>query len=273
MIIRAPFCPTSARQQALTQKGFTMVELMVSILLGSLVILGASSLFMTSHRTFQLQQSTADVQEGGRFAIEHIARSVRHAGLDAVQLAIGAAPMCSASVDIGSAQSVPLCADGLNGAAGANDQLIVRYSPALVGGLDCEGSAVAAGVMAVNTYFVAAGGDGRNALLCDGNDAGTAGAELVSGIDSFQVLYGVDKQLNGEPLPSQFKRRDQLAAGDTVVAVKLGLLARSENRVQGAVRNSGFTVLDVAVPKADDSFMRRQFAVTVPLRNLDAGAF
>ena len=61
-------------------KGFSMVELMVALLLGSLVTVVALQLLGTNQRAFRLQQSLLDVQEQGRFALDYIARDLRMMG-------------------------------------------------------------------------------------------------------------------------------------------------------------------------------------------------
>lgn len=61
--------------------GFTLVELMVSMLLGLVVIAGVSSVFLSNQNVYRANQSLNDVQDGSRVAFEMLARNIREAGL------------------------------------------------------------------------------------------------------------------------------------------------------------------------------------------------
>lgn len=54
-----------SRQSA--ARGFTLVELMISITLGVLILGAVISVFVGTKRAFRTQESTSEVQEGGRF--------------------------------------------------------------------------------------------------------------------------------------------------------------------------------------------------------------
>lgn len=60
--------------------GITLVELMIAITISSIVILGISSVYTSSKRSFKLQEEFSRLQENGRFAMNYIARFVRGAG-------------------------------------------------------------------------------------------------------------------------------------------------------------------------------------------------
>ena len=83
--------------------------------------------------------------------------------------------------------------------------------------VDCEGNNVAAGTYVISRYFVRADTANNNipALACDAATSdgttlsgyGGPGVVLVDGVDSFQVLYGIDDgpnskaQITGRPRP------------------------------------------------------------------------
>ncbi|MEA9608115.1 PilW family protein [Xanthomonas campestris pv. plantaginis] len=60
--------------------GFTLVELLISLVLGLLVTLAAIGLFLTSRRTAAATDSLSRVQENARIALELMARDIREAG-------------------------------------------------------------------------------------------------------------------------------------------------------------------------------------------------
>ncbi|MDX1297264.1 MAG: prepilin-type N-terminal cleavage/methylation domain-containing protein [Pseudomonas sp.] len=62
------------------QSGFSLVELMVAILIGSLLIIGVTELFNSSFRSGLSNSELAKMQENGRIALEVIGADARRAG-------------------------------------------------------------------------------------------------------------------------------------------------------------------------------------------------
>jgi type IV pilus assembly protein PilW len=62
------------------QRGLTLVELMVSLVLSLVLMLGAMQLFTGSKQTYQLSDALARVQENGRYALDLLARDIRQSG-------------------------------------------------------------------------------------------------------------------------------------------------------------------------------------------------
>jgi type IV pilus assembly protein PilW len=61
-------------------RGFSMVELMVAITLALVVTTGVVSVFVGSRSAYQATSGTAELTDGGRFALNFISNSVRSAG-------------------------------------------------------------------------------------------------------------------------------------------------------------------------------------------------
>jgi type IV pilus assembly protein PilW len=61
-------------------RGFSMVELMVAITLALIVTTGVISVFIGSRTAYQSTSGTAQLTDGGRFALNFISNSVRSAG-------------------------------------------------------------------------------------------------------------------------------------------------------------------------------------------------
>ncbi len=61
------------------QRGFSLIELMISILLGSFLMLGLFQLFQANSQTSQLQNSYARTMENALVAIELISKDIRMA--------------------------------------------------------------------------------------------------------------------------------------------------------------------------------------------------
>jgi len=62
------------------QAGFTLVELMVSIVLGLVVITGVLSVFSTNREAFRSNENLSRMQENARTAFDFMARDLREAG-------------------------------------------------------------------------------------------------------------------------------------------------------------------------------------------------
>jgi len=64
------------------QKGFTLIELMVALLLGLLVVAAAGSIFLSNRRVYGSTEAVGRIQENQRAAFEMIARDIREAGVN-----------------------------------------------------------------------------------------------------------------------------------------------------------------------------------------------
>lgn len=62
------------------QKGLTLVELMVSLVIGLIVTGVVMQVFISNRQTFQLQESMSRVQESGRMVLQIMGDEIRHAG-------------------------------------------------------------------------------------------------------------------------------------------------------------------------------------------------
>ena len=158
-------------------------------------------------------------------------------------------------------------------AANANDRLTFSF----LGLTDCEGDVAVADEWIVNTYWVNA----ANELMCMGSvDPGSAGLALVTDVESFQVLYGIDDRvlsgaLNGELIAARYVRADQLLATHQVASIKIGLLIGTPvgGVGQASQQARNFMVLDkvlqAGVAPLDQPNLRRLFSTTIKIRNFD----
>jgi len=124
------------------QHGLTMVELLISLVIGLVVIGAVSYVYIGSRGAYRGNEGLARVQEAGRFALDAIARDVRRAG------ALG----CGSSTSVGSGGAVAV--NILSPAAlGANLVPITGFAPAIYSSFPATGWTAPAGAP---TYW---GGD------------------------------------------------------------------------------------------------------------------
>ncbi len=63
--------------QARQQAGMTLVELMIAVLIGSFVMLGAVAIYSQSRSNYRLSDTVSRLQENARFAISHLQPDIR----------------------------------------------------------------------------------------------------------------------------------------------------------------------------------------------------
>jgi len=141
-------------------------------------------------------------------------------------------------------------------------------------------SYIGAQVVAPTTavFYIGVGADNSPALLEANTDTtGTGGIggngfqtpqELVSGVESMRVLYGVD--LTGSQVPSQYVTANNVANWNTVVSVRVALLLRSSiGAVPQPAAAVPMTLLEStpAFTPPLDTRLRQVFIATIGIRN------
>lgn len=296
------------------QAGLTLVEMMVALAVGLAVVLSAARLLGLANGAYAAQMESAALDDAGRNALELIGRAVRQAACaDPMQLDLSAPvdglPARLAGLDARSLGAttagiaVPLAA-----VANGSDVLAVRFPGAGTGSgdgsvVDCAGFAVAAGEEGWSIFYVAKNSDGEPELRCKYRGAGNWSADaLVAGVDSFQVLYGLDTDTPRDGVANRYVNADAIRALDAalpaglppqefnrrtywkrVVSVRVGLLLHGarptrqdhENRefqlfgplhAAGAAKGDAGTVLrEDALPDKLRRRERRLFSTTVAL--------
>lgn len=222
------------------QAGLTLVEMMVAIAVGLAVVLAAARLLGLANGAYAAQVESAALDDAGRYALDILGRTVRQAALaDPMQLDL-AAPL-----DVLPARVAGLDARSLGGTtagidiplaavANGSDVLAVRFPGAGSGPngdgsvLDCAGFAVAAGEEGWSIFYVAKNGNGEPELRCKYRGAGNWSADaVVTGVDSFQVLYGLDTDTPRDGVANRYVNADAIRALDAAYA---GLPAQQFNR-------------------------------------------
>lgn len=199
------------------QRGVTLVELMVAAALGLLVVLAAISMLLSSNRAWLAQVQAASVDDAARFALASIERAARQGAYvewergDAASDPDPAAPPAVRGLD---AASLSPAAHALNdprpASVNGSDVLALRFSGAGEGGGDgsvatCAGFAVGAAQEGWSIFYVGLSADRRPELRCKyrGENDWSADA-VISGVDSFQVLYGVDTDAVADGVANSF---------------------------------------------------------------------
>ena len=212
----------------LRQAGLTIAELMVAMALGLAVLLAAGSLLMTSVRAHAAVMEAAEMDDGGRYAVDALARAIRlaaHVDWAAHPVLDPAAPARIAGLDAHSlARTVPGIDSPLPDDANGSDVLALRFPgsgapPSGDGGtLDCAGFPVHRDEEGWSIFYVARNAQGEAELRCKYRGASSWSSDAVAGrVESFQVLYGLDA--DGDGIPNRYVNASELAALDAALVL------------------------------------------------------
>jgi len=312
------------------QAGLTIVELMISITLGLLIVMAATALLVSTKSGYSSQDDGSHIQDTGRYAIEVITRAVRQAAYenwDAAEAPIVATDSFNANINGLDASSLKKGSVGidfpLTTSMNGSDVLAVRFFGTGDGMVvNCAGVEVFApsskdsadADRGWSIFYVAEDVTGEPALYCKyrGKNGNWSSDAIASGVESFQVLYGLDTDADG--LPNQFVNATEIHALDSklviqgstvaeqtadknkktnwkkVVVIKTALLVRGfQNAPQDAevmqydlfgkeyadgyaAADAGSRIEKAALPSKVKDKARKIFTSVIQLRNQSAGS-
>lgn len=300
--------------------------------IGLLIVLASTALLLSSRGGYIAGDESGRLDDAGRFALDNIARSIRQAGYES--WAPDRPPLRAADdmtpnilgYDSRSLTTTSVAIDTpLVKAINGSDILAVRFFGSGQGengdgiALNCAGfskgspdtQAAAEADRAWSIYYVAEDATGEPELYCKYNSkSGWNAQAIVRGVESFQVLYGLDADDDG--IPEQYVNATTLRALDAalpvsgataaeigaehnrqsrwkkVVAVKVSLLLRGSvpvrmdrpeveyhlfgNDYAASGTDLGTTVREKSIAVKFRNRLRRQFGTTLQLRNRSTGS-
>lgn len=287
-------------------RGFTTVELLVGLMLSLFIISVSVTYFITSSRTFKFHTNESVVQENGRFALEYLASSMRHAGVNpSNSLAyemdiIYSGSLCTnseAGLADGAKSNASCTRDGANNSTLNNsDRIAVDYvldaskETSSLSATGCNGHVIVvpAGdqLRVANVYWTAdLDNDSVRSLYCqtlnlETNLAEGAALAIVDGIERIQAQYGLDNDGNG--VVEKYVSYTNLGAANTekVRSIRFAVLASSglfDSEADTEIYDTTvkqYRLLDGASESFDDNKVFRQiYATTVMVHNAPVEAF
>ena len=261
-----------ATQRLSTQKGLTLVELLVAMTLGLLVVLAASAALLVSRQGFFAVDAASQLRDNARYAQDTVQRVGVQAGFKNIFF------MRGSNAASGLDPNPPPPVFGINNAkrkrddawkestswaandAGKNSDILVLRAQTSTASeistvsdgtiIDCLGLAPAAvptdqNDAVISILHVQASSDGEPALMCTRDPGSSDPQPLVQGVESFQVLYGVDNVVPAtaptgatDSVPERYLRADQLTVAGNDVAtyanwrrvrsLRIGMVLRSQ---------------------------------------------
>lgn len=277
---------TSNHSHSKVHAGYTLIELMISIVLGLLLVAAASQLMVGGMVSSRLQQGAADVQEGGMFGLDYLAKDIRLANYGNTQNLVltdatpsGGVVLSTTNLSVTPAVSAGLLSHSdsdststgnewtgatkvtVSGAtASVSDQLTIQFAaPAAM--TNCEGASVNAGVQVVQRYFLRPDTTDANSLVlacAAGSVSGGvltglngAGQVIIPRVEQFRVLLGT--QSNATAGWRYYSIHDYVALAATsktqIKSIQLAVLVRSVDNTNSnlIVPGQSLTMLDQTV--------------------------
>lgn len=237
------------------EKGFTLVEMMVAIVLSLLLIAGASSVFLGAKQGYRMEQGLTLMQSTGRATMDFLSRELSMAGF----------PQASGVESI-----IP--ASTSEGGGSASDQFAVRYQATT----DCLGGNTPVytdGVQyAKNVFFIQGGALWCRTLAED--DSTLVTQAIVQGVDNMQLLYGEDTNAaDGVTNATKYVTAGNVVNWNNVVSARLGILVNSQSIIATTNDDVAYTLLgQTQIAAANDRLRRRAYSSTVVIRNRMQGS-
>ena len=291
---------------AKTMAGFTLIELMISLVLGLLISAAVIQVYIVNTRTVTIQQSASEVQDSTIFALQSLEDHIRitnlgnpitsisdttnHGGIVLTSINLGTANKTDAAFLTSSAGSEKWT--GISNVTGVDsDQLTIQYKNITPNTLyDCQGGEIKAGSAdwVVERYFVrlatnastkasgvqdltlacAAGRVSSDGTIVSGFDG--IGSVIVPAIDQFKILLGIKMDINQLTYiaPNTYL---ELKEKPPITIVKLGVIVRSITPLITDTDQTSFNVLgttqDLKADTARRKYYRRSYESTILLRN------
>lgn len=200
------------------ERGFTLIELMISLTLGMIILLAIVAIYVRSSTISHNQDQGAAIQDNARFALTQIGNISRLAGFN---LPVASAITISASGSYTDVLTVRYQASTLNASATTMQ--------------DCQGNTVPTNTTVTNTFYVGPASSGR-ALYCQSSLTASATA-IANNIEAMKLRVGYS-QANPDSDPSHCVVSEYLNPGvapadstERIMAIKVGLLTRSDRKV------------------------------------------
>ncbi len=274
-------------------KGFTLIEFMISMVIGFVVVAAVIISFLGSGRATRYQSAISQMNQDAQIALNLLAREVQMAGYISPGQTLGApavfgcdgtagavpftSPASTSSVSCGAATGTTVSALEVVYEADTYTTVKVGVSSTLPS--DCLNSqAPASGSIYIvrNRFYIDSGTSGRPELYCASNTGNTP-QPLVENVDDMQLWYGVA----ASAFPNQVIRyakagKDVTTLGtvnaqgasewNNVNSVRICLLMRSSEPILTGEDSRGYSDCNGSSQTSTDNYLRRAYFTTATIR-------
>lgn len=284
------------------QAGFTLIELMISIVLGLLVVAAALAVFLSGQRSLAVQTGMSELQQNSVFGLTRLTHDLRHLNLNTTgEKQVVKPAVAGSGIIFDTTNHAVAGVDGYKTKVTTqkatmnkdSDQLTIQYKTQTKSMENCEGETLAEGEVNVQRYYIddlpeATYGKNRYALYCDAikSGLGTKAQVIIQDVEAFKVRFAVKDTkgtLKTDDDTIRYRTLAQLNVApllisESIVAIEVGVVARSGNAV-GADKIvddtkeyhiAGETV-KLATASAGTKYLRESFSQVVAIRNGQGG--
>ncbi len=274
-------------------KGLTLIEMMIAITLGLIIILGLSSVYLSSKKSAGTRDAVSNMEANARIALSSLRQIIQHAGYPSIYNVPLEKPFHSA--EDGAINITTRCRGGsellIRPSSIANkytidnagrDQIVVKYmadnhnDPNAEIIADCSGGVVPTECSAdpdkgmydsmqaivYNAIYITTP-NGRQVLTCAGS-RNTVPQPIAEDISFIQFLYGIS---NGFTMTYKTATEVETAKQwESVTSVQVAILVRSNKDVLQTTESRSFVLLNQTVSRTDKR-LYRVYSTTINLPN------
>ena len=279
--------------------GFTLIELMISLVLGLLISAAVIQVYLTNTKTASTQKSGSELQEASVFGLQQLESHLRLANLGNSVTSItdttagGGIVISPKNIGLESTDTSKNLYFTRNGGdsniTGINsDQLMIQFKNTTgVKIPDCESADIDPKATVIERYFIRSSSTTGQGLVlaCDAGrvtdtgitglsaDYESGGSEVILGVDQFKILLGIQTDApSNAGLMRYLTASEYLALSGTkppITAVKIGLIVRGSSPVIGSDVATSFKLLGATQPlkSGQPNRVRTTYESTTLLRN------
>jgi type IV pilus assembly protein PilW len=299
------------------QTGVSLVELMVAMTLGILVILAMSNLIFASKSIHTVQIDTFTMDDTARSVFSNMANSIKQAGL--INYSSAGAPLIdtdalSPAILGLDASTLKTTSNGIESPTkslnNSSDVIAIRFfgygtGTEIDAPLNCAGYGVPAPTSpgkaeadrGWSIYYVANDNGGQPNLYCKYKSKNFTAQSIAEGVESFQILYGIDDRAMPDGTGIQFLDATEINALDAnippaefnkkthwkkIVAIKVAILVRGThnanlNSTTETYRlfgedyfnpsDKGTSIAGNGLPPKYAGHLRKVYSATIQLKN------
>lgn len=270
-----------------TAKGFSLVELMITTLIGLFLLAGITNIFIANKKSFNTATELAAVIDNGSFALETLTNAIKHTAYSPKHRMLLEAYFITDKV------TAETCPKGGTSTKNIVNPSILRNTKDNAGGdsigiifhgdnnlfTDCTGEELP-NVCRLDSSFKTNTGIGssriynsfyldkkNNTLNCAGS-LNTKPIVLAEGVENIQFLYGIDTNgdvSNAERIVKSANITPSM--WNNIINVQVALLVRSNKALKIKPESNKYTLLDEVITTPNDRFHRSVFSTTIRIRN------
>ena len=293
------------------QQGFTLVELMISLVLGLIIVAAGTMLFLSAYKNLAIQNASSEQQNNANFALNYILKDLRIINLNTQSTTLnkstefggiifGETSTCAGDNVIDKWSCTNESKSNIENHS--NDRLTIRYRPQYINSFDCAGNKIEDTTnYVVQTYFVrpvsttdlAQDENASNtfALVCQAGRQNPItksitwtenGSQMIMNrVDYFKVNLIIQKKTNIREIPisdytdstDSTDSTDNKDNTNNIIGIHVEVIARSPQKISENGLSTFHILGDTVTLKNDVSknYIRERISTTIAIRNAFGG--